>query len=348
MRIQLFLIVHLKLVGIGAAAHEEFDPETGDYFNFTMDFGATGTYHVFTVEGSSGKTRELCKFSAPACYAHSFASTKNYVIMIIWPYLFKAYGTTLLSQMSCHFFLCLGMSVLYYKNYVDSLSFDSTQTVKFHVIDRKTGQMVRVYEHEAFYVFHTVNAYEDEQGDILIDASAYDNANVVQELSLKHLRSCSLKFSPSSLRRWRLPLSTQASLGQRNGTALQEFKVETRIELPRTNDKVHQKKYRFVYGVSQSDECKVPFDSIVKIDVETKEVKRFHKANCVPGEAIFVAQPNGKDEDDGILMSVMLDGRQNASYLVIIDAKTMKEIANAQAPAVIPFGFHGCFMGSSV
>ncbi|KAI6119973.1 carotenoid oxygenase [Pisolithus croceorrhizus] len=53
-----------------------------------------------------------------------------------------------------------------------------------------------------------------------------------------------------------------------------------------------------------------------------------------PGEAIFVPNPNGAAEDDGVLPSVVLDGCAEKSYLLVLDAKTMKEAVRADVDCV--------------
>jgi len=56
-----------------------------------------------------------------------------------------------------------------------------------------------------------------------------------------------------------------------------------------------------------------------------------------------VPRPHARHEDDGVIMSVVLDGRRRASALVVLDAKSMQEIARASVPHHIPFGFHGLY-----
>ena len=45
-----------------------------------------------------------------------------------------------------------------------------------------------------------------------------------------------------------------------------------------------------------------------------------------------------------MLLSIVLDGFQGTSYLVCLDAKTMKELGRAEYDAAIGFGFHGSFI----
>ena len=58
---------------------------------------------------------------------------------------------------------------------------------------------------------------------------------------------------------------------------------------------------------------------------------------------MFVARPQAEDEDDGVLLSVVLDAGAGTSFMLVLDARDLSELARAQAPHHIPFGFHGQF-----
>ena len=64
---------------------------------------------------------------------------------------------------------------------------------------------------------------------------------------------------------------------------------------------------------------------------------------CFPGEPVFVAAPDADGEDEGVLLSVVLDGRKGNSFLLVLDARSLDELARAEVPHHIPFGFHGQF-----
>jgi len=66
----------------------------------------------------------------------------------------------------------------------------------------------------------------------------------------------------------------------------------------------------------------------------------------ITSEPVFVASPDAKSEDDGVLLVVMFDTKNVNSYLAVIDAKTMKEIGRAIVPKTVPLGFHGNFFGN--
>ena len=58
-----------------------------------------------------------------------------------------------------------------------------------------------------------------------------------------------------------------------------------------------------------------------------------------PGEPIFVASPEAR-EDYGAILSVVLD-------VLVLDAISFEEVARARAPHHIPFGFHGEHFGDA-
>jgi torulene dioxygenase len=53
-------------------------------------------------------------------------------------------------------------------------------------------------------------------------------------------------------------------------------------------------------------------------------------------------------EDEGILLSVVLDGETETSYLLVLNAQTMKEVARTVLAQPIGFGFHGNFASTTV
>jgi len=66
-------------------------------------------------------------------------------------------------------------------------------------------------------------------------------------------------------------------------------------------------------------------------------------------DAVFVAAEDGKNEDDGYLMTFVYDATSDTSELVVMDAATMSDtpIATVHLPRV-PQGFHGSWIPASV
>jgi beta,beta-carotene 9',10'-dioxygenase len=102
--------------------------------------------------------------------------------------------------------------------------------------------------------------------------------------------------------------------------------------------------YRYVYGFATDSDCSYDTaDQLVKVDNETGDAITWSEPAAYVGDPIFVASPDSRREDDGVVLSVVLDAARSESYLLVLDAGTMTEIARARAPHVIPHGIHGAF-----
>jgi carotenoid cleavage dioxygenase-like enzyme len=113
------------------------------------------------------------------------------------------------------------------------------------------------------------------------------------------------------------------------------------IELPRIDYELCAgRPYRHVWGVGRRDP-KDFLDSIIKIDTETGETQSWWREHCYPGEPVFVGLPDRAREGEGVLLSVVLDAQRAQSFLLVLDAMSLAEIAKAECPHHIPFGFHG-------
>jgi carotenoid cleavage dioxygenase-like enzyme len=62
---------------------------------------------------------------------------------------------------------------------------------------------------------------------------------------------------------------------------------------------------------------------------------------CYPGEPVFVAAPEARDEDEWVILTVVLDAHRGASFLLVLDARSCAELARAEVPHHIPFGLYG-------
>ena len=71
----------------------------------------------------------------------------------------------------------------------------------------------------------------------------------------------------------------------------------------------------------------------------------WHEAGGATWEPVFVPRPGATAEDDGCVLSTIVqpDGR---SALLVLDARSWKEVARAVLPYALPCGFHGCFVPS--
>ena len=61
---------------------------------------------------------------------------------------------------------------------------------------------------------------------------------------------------------------------------------------------------------------------------------------------MFVPAPNAKSEDEGVVLSMLMEASGKSSLLVL-DGQSFKEIARARVPYAIPYRFHGTFLPSA-
>ena len=89
---------------------------------------------------------------------------------------------------------------------------------------------------------------------------------------------------------------------------------------------------------------------IVKYDLNTgKSQTHEFGSGRYGGEAVFAPHPDGKDEDDGWLITFVRDRHSETSELVIVNAKdvTSEPVARVLIPQRVPYGFHGAWISEA-
>jgi carotenoid cleavage dioxygenase-like enzyme len=216
--------------------------------------------------------------------------------------------------------------------FIENYHWRPDRGTRFRVIELETGALRGTYETAPFFAFHHVNAYE--RGDeLIVDACAYEDAEIVRAFLLDNLRVAAPVLPDPELRRYRIRLD--------NGRVDSEPLASTGLDLPRINyGRCNGRAYRYVYGVGPRHPGAF-IDQIVKVDVDRREAAVWHEPGAYPGEPVFVPAPDGPREDAGVLLSVVLDAAAASSFLLVLDAGDLSEVARARVPHHIPFGFHG-------
>lgn len=251
---------------------------------------------------------------------HSFPITENYVVLVECPF---AVNPLRLATMRFH-----------QTPFIENYRWHPEQGTRFHIVDRDSGRLVNTCESSPFFAFHYVNAFEQD-GSVVVDASSYVDASIVKDFYLDNLRSDTEPVHTGQLTRYHLPLQGESVKSEPIADALVEF---PRIHYRRCNGRP----YQFVYGGDSRQPLSF-IDQLVKVDVTTGDIQRWQQANCYPTEPVFVAAPNAAAEDEGVILSLVLEASQRQMFLLVLAAQSFEEIARAEVPHVIPFGFHGQF-----
>ncbi len=179
------------------------------------------------------------------------------------------------------------------------------------------------------YVFHPLNAYDTNDGKVIVDVCRYDDLMVDD-------RHGPFTENPPTLDRWVIDPATRRVTETRIDDMAQEF--------PRHNPKVGLKEHRFGY-TSQVKPTEVNLHGVVnKFDLRAGTVER-HDFGFGRGgaEPVFVPKVDRVEEDAGWILTVVYDATTDSSELHVLDAEdiTAAAVAQISLPQRVPFGFHG-------
>ncbi len=304
------------LSGQVSTAHPHYDAARRCHYNYIVDFGMKSLYRLCRIT-DNGKQRCVAKLPVERpSYMHSFGMSQDHLVLTEFPLVVNPIELRLSG-----------------KPFIRNYRWEPERGLVFHIVEKDTGEIVRTATVEACFAFHHVNAFLDHDR-LAVDVIVYPDAAIIDQLYLAPLRAGALITATGTLTRFHVPLGANEPVTRRT-------LAEVPLELPRINYTAHAgRPYRYVWGTSVQTPGNF-LDSIVKIDAETGTVRRWHLAGLYPGEPVFVPAPSAVAEDDGVLLSIVLDTAKEHSFLLVLDAATLVEKARAEAPHAIPFHFHG-------
>lgn len=216
---------------------------------------------------------------------------------------------------------------------VESLDFRKDKNTNILIVD---GEKTHHLESDFCFIFHYLNAFEEADGTIVVDAlkmANFPDADSNKEI-LQGNDQTILHATPT---RYRLDV--------KNNRVEQSPLAEIGMELPAVHPELRGKDYQFAYGIAYTQpKNHTLLQEIVKLDVKNKSFQSIEFADCIPGEPIFVAKPEAKAEDDGWLLFTRYNAGKRRTIFAIADAKDLKIIYEAALPHNIPMGFHGTWV----
>jgi carotenoid cleavage dioxygenase-like enzyme len=312
--------VAYKPPGMHATAHPHHDPESGELIAYVTHFGPRSEYRLYAQRDRSHQRRIGSARAAEPSYMHSFAMTERHLVLVAFPLVVNP--------------LSLAFSG---RPFIANYRWKPELGTRVLVFDRDSGELTADCEAEARFSFHHVNAFE-RGSELVIDMAAYDDATIVESLYMDNIRS----GPPSESAQARL---LRYRVSPADGIVIEEEMSDAMLELPRIDYRERNgRPYRYVYGVGANRDGDAPdfVDQLVKIDVESGAEQSWFEPGSYPGEPVFVPSPSpDRGEDEGVLLSVVLDGATGSSYLLVLDAQGLDELGRARVPHHIPFGFHG-------
>ena len=296
-------------------AHPKLDPVTGDLHFFAYDFGPVNLrYHRANAAGELVQTEVI---DIPrTTMMHDFNITASRVVFMDLPVVFSFER---LNSGSMPF------------------AWEPEAGARLGVMPLGgSNDEIRWFEIEPCYVFHPLNAFDD--GDRVI-------VDVVRYPTMFARSSIGPEGDPSELWRWTIDLA--------DGTVTETVLDDRPTEFPRVADTAVGRPYRYGYAAArEGSSLDEGFDTegLVKYDLAAG-TSTYHPAGAsrVPGEGVFVADPDGANEDDGWVLSVVYDTETDRSDVIVVDARDFAAppVATIHLPARVPFGFHGSWLPAS-
>jgi len=298
-------------------AHPHHDQ--GEAYNLVVQYGPLNYYKIYSMIGG---VKELASIPVmePA-YLHSFGMSERYFIIAEYPLVVQSVKL-----------------LLRLRPFIENFKWKGKKGTRFFIIDRQMGQLKATIKTDSFFSFHHVNAFE-ENDRLSLDLVTYPDAGIIDHYYINRLEMTGQEIPFGRMERFVFDLSKKE---------LTERKIlsEACIELPHLDyHNYHgQANYRYVYGCSIRPQKRTEFyNQLVKIDVQSGQHLCWHEDGRYPGEGVFIPYPDREAEDEGLLLSVVLDVNKGQSFLLVLEAKTMKEKARAYLPHSILFGYHGAF-----
>ncbi|XP_023330185.1 carotenoid cleavage dioxygenase 8 homolog B, chloroplastic isoform X2 [Eurytemora carolleeae] len=192
---------------------------------------------------------------------------------------------------------------------------------RIYIMDLRNGNVISGISTDPGISFstHHVNAWE-EGDEIVIDYASNMWSNMPNYLNFKNIMSEDKgNIVPTFLmKRARINIKTKEVKVHDWKNAL-EIPYINYLEFPNINTNYNGIRNRFVYGWIGIDNQR---QGLVKKDLEdSRNDKVWSVPFHYPGEPFFVAN-TGKDEDDGIVLSIVYDGTFKKSYILLLDGKT--------------------------
>jgi carotenoid cleavage dioxygenase-like enzyme len=250
-------------------AHPKVCPATGElnFFGYRV-MPPFLTYHVADAAGALVSSLEI-PIDAPTMM-HDFALTKDHIVFMDLPVVFD---------------LNLAMRGTM------PFAWRESRPARLAILKRGSDpSSLRWVDVEPCYVFHVGNAFEDDDGSIVLDVAWY--SELWRGGPAEH------SFETARLKRWRVrPGSSRAS---------EEFIDDRAIEFPRINENWTGKPHSFVYAVEGAVDTGSGSGAVVKYDLRSGK-RTAHTLDGMPSEFVHVPRAIMSDEDDGWLMGFVYD-----------------------------------------
>jgi carotenoid cleavage dioxygenase len=284
----------------GFTAHPKRDPDTGELHAAVYGVGAEQIqYVVVGADGRVCKTVDVPVAGSPM--VHDCAITKNYFVLLDLP--------VVLDRASIE----KGVGLPY--------TWTPEYGARVGLLPREGGAGDVIWrELEPCFVFHSLNAFEDGDGRVVIDV-----------VRLPQL------FASERYARARVHASTRRTIARRTREGRAPRRPAAGVPAPRRAAR-GKPSLRLAVQIGAGFRLK-RCSSTICAEQRTER----HEGSRSFMEPVFVPRAPDAGEDDGWVLAYTYDSDTNQSDVVILEARDFSAppVATIHLPVRVPFGFHG-------
>ena len=295
-------------------AHPKIDADTGEMHAVSYDFGeyvnGLGQVHYVTIDNHGKLIKDKIIETPSRPMVHDCAITKNYVLIFDLPVTFN-----LGRRDGDNNPIGGDYPVVWNDKHISRVGLQSKKTDEIIWIEVNPG-----------FLFHIVNSYENENGQVVLDFCRYER----------------LFDFDNPLPMGQKPFLTRWILDPKAKTCSEEMLDDRPMEFSRVHPDYDGKQHRFGYLLNDGR-----LNNYFKYDFEKSEtITHDFGESCQAAEPVFIPKKNAKSEDDGFVVGFVYDKTTDLSDFVVLDAQTFSEapLARITLPQRVPFGFHGSWI----
>ncbi len=301
------------------AAHAKVDSNTGELLY--IDFDPMPPYLTLgTISPQGAVTRsQVIELSGPRLQ-HDIAFTEDWVILFDFSFMWSRAAL---------------------KEGRTELEFARDIPTRFGLVSRHDpNAAVRWFETEPCFMYHVINAWQDDDGNVQLLGCRTDDPLADDPLNPG-------RVAPT-LGKLRLePMLTQWSFDLAKGTIVSRQLWDRVNEFPRMDNRRFGLPHRYAYTQRAAAAPTLLFDGVVEHDLHRDTfVAHDWPEGWYGGETVFCPREGSADEGDGYLVTFVVEEATGRSELHILDASDLSAdpVCRLAVPQRVPTGYHACWI----
>lgn len=316
-------------VSLASCSHwlREVGKDTSLNFHVMLGMDGTQVFKLYRFGNNWDEREVVGSFKMPhGSMIHMFTRTSKYAVIVLYP-------------------VTVDIANMFTNNMhpLSSMKQLKEEPTKIYLINLRDGSVIDGFtstDPSLTWGTHFVNAWE-ESGHVIFDLSTNKWDALASFMDLENMLTHKDTLADTADF-----LVKRVSLNLKNKeVTVAEWPNKRNIPLLNTvdfgviNERFNGIKNCFAFGWVSMDYWR---NVLVKKDLcDSNNDKTWSRPSHYPGEMWFLPRPDGTEEDDGVVITVVFDGVAKQSYLLLLDGKTFEEMNYSYLPHNIPFSFHG-------